>query len=62
MAVFAKNLQETQPTLFFAVPRIWTKFQLGVLAKMPQEKLDAALASPHAEAVKKQLRQSLGLE
>lgn len=62
LAVFAKNLQESQPTLFFAVPRIWTKFQLGVLAKMPQEKLDAALASPHAEVVKKQLRQSLGLD
>ena len=37
---FAKNLQDTQPTIFFAVPRIWTKFYLGVLAKMPQKKLD----------------------
>jgi len=62
LAVFAKNLQDSQPTLLFAVPRIWTKFQLGVLAKMPQEKLDAALASPHAEVVKKKLRQSLGLD
>ena len=61
LATFSKNLQESQPTLLFAVPRIWTKFQLGVLAKMPQKKLDAALASPHAEVVKKRLRQSLGL-
>ena len=37
---FAQNLQDTQPTVFFAVPRIWTKFQMGILAKLPQEKLD----------------------
>lgn len=61
LAVFAKNLQESQPTLFFAVPRIWTRFQLGVLSKMPQAHLDAALNSPNAEAVKKQLRMSLGM-
>lgn len=62
LATFAKNLQDCQPTLFFAVPRIWTKFQLGILAKMPQEQLDAALAGSNAEAVKKKLRQSLGLD
>lgn len=62
LAVFAKNLQETQPTLFFAVPRIWTRFQLGLLAKMPQAHLDAALAGPGAEMVKKKLRLSLGFD
>ena len=36
---FAKNLQDAKPTVFFAVPRIWTKFQLGVLSKMPQKKI-----------------------
>lgn len=61
LATFAKNLQDTQPTLFFAVPRIWTKFQLGVLSKMPQAQLTAALASPQGEMVKKQIRQGLGL-
>ncbi len=59
---FAKNLQQSQPTLFFAVPRIWTKFQLGVLAKIPQAHLDAALAGPDAEATKKKLRLSLGMD
>ncbi len=62
LATFAKNLQESQPTMFFAVPRIWTKFQLGVLAKMPQQHLDEALKGPHADAVKKKLRLSLGLD
>lgn len=58
---FADNLRDAQPTLFFAVPRIWTKFQLGILSKMPQAHLDAALASPDAEKVKAQLRFALGM-
>jgi long-subunit acyl-CoA synthetase (AMP-forming) len=62
LTTFTKNLQESQPTFFFAVPRIWTKFQLGVLSKMPQAHLDAALASPQAEMVKKKLRLSLGMD
>lgn len=62
LETFAKNLKETQPTFFFAVPRIWTKFQLGVLSKIPQEKLDEMLANPETRgAVQKQLQQSLGL-
>ena len=59
---FAKNLQDTQPTLFFAVPRIWTKFQLGILQKMPQKKLDRLLSIPILSSmVKKKVRQALGL-
>lgn len=59
---FAKNLNETQPTLFFAVPRIWTKFYLGVLAKMPQKKLDLFLKIPILSGiVKKKIKNTLGL-
>lgn len=59
---FAKNLQDTQPTMFFAVPRIWTKFYLGVLAKMPQEKLNTFLKIPIVSGmVKKKLRTALGM-
>ncbi|MEZ4900331.1 MAG: AMP-binding protein [Spirosomataceae bacterium] len=43
---FAKNLAEASPTHFLAVPRIWTKFQLGILSKMPQKKLDMFLKIP----------------
>ena len=58
---FNQNLRDTQPTIFFAVPRIWTKFYLGVIAKMPIEKLDAMLANPAmADTIKKKLRASLG--
>ncbi|MEM6801937.1 MAG: AMP-binding protein, partial [Bacteroidota bacterium] len=59
---FAKNLQDTQPTLFFAVPRIWTKFNLGVLSKMPQEKLDRFMKIPILNwLVKRKIKKSLGL-
>lgn len=59
---FAKNLQDTQPTTFFAVPRIWTKFYLGVLAKMPQKKLDLFLKIPILSGlIKKKLRTALGM-
>ncbi len=59
---FAKNLQDTQPTLFFAVPRIWTKFYLGVLAKMPEEKMNTFLKIPILKGiVKKKLRTALGM-
>lgn len=62
LATFVKNLQDVQPTLFFAVPRIWTKFQLGVLSKMPQKKLDTLLKIPILSGViKKKLRTGLGL-
>ena len=62
LETFAKNLQETQPSLFFAVPRIWTKFQLGVLAKMPQKRLDLLLSIPIVSGIiKKKLREGLGM-
>ena len=59
---FVQNLQQTQPTVFFAVPRIWTKFQMGVLGKMRQEKLDILLKIPIISGlVKKKIRKGLGL-
>lgn len=62
LETFAKNLAVARPTHFLAVPRIWTKFQLGILAKMPQAKLDRLLRIPVvASLVKRKIRQGLGL-
>lgn len=59
---FAKNLTAASPTHFLAVPRIWTKFQLGILAKMPQKKLEILLKIPVLSGiVKKKIRKGLGL-
>jgi long-subunit acyl-CoA synthetase (AMP-forming) len=63
LAHFAQNLRDTRPTIFFAVPRIWTKFQMGILAKMPQNKLNTLLKIPFVKnIVKKKLLQGLGLD
>jgi long-chain acyl-CoA synthetase len=59
---FAQDLQIAQPTGFFAVPRLWTRFQMGVLAKMPQHKLDRLLSIPIISGiVRKKIRKALGL-
>lgn len=59
---FAADLQIAQPTAFFAVPRLWTRFQMGVLAKMPQHKLDRLLSIPIISGiVRKKIRKALGL-
>ena len=59
---FAKNLSDIQPTVFFAVPRIWTKFQMGILGKIPQKKLEKLLNIPLISGfLKKKFKKSLGL-
>lgn len=59
---FVDNLRDTQPTVFFAVPRIWTKFQMGVLGKMPQERLDLLFKIPIVSGfIKKKIKKALGL-
>ncbi|MEO9965245.1 MAG: AMP-binding protein [Reichenbachiella sp.] len=60
---FLKNLQDTRPTIFFGVPRIWSKFQLGVLGKLPQRRLNLLLKIPILSAlIKKKIRRGLGLD
>ena len=62
LATFAKNLASVQPTLFFAVPRIWTKFQMGVLNNMPQKKLNRFLSIPILNnVVRNSIKKKLGL-
>lgn len=59
---FAKNLASARPTHFLAVPRIWTKFQLGILSKLPQNKLDILLKIPIISGfIKTKIRKGLGL-
>ncbi|MCB0834014.1 MAG: AMP-binding protein [Bacteroidetes bacterium] len=59
---FPKNLAEARPTVFLGVHRIWTKFQQGVLAKLPQHKLDILLKIPVLSGlIKKKIKKGLGL-
>jgi long-chain acyl-CoA synthetase len=59
---FAENLMATQPDLFFAVPRIWGKFQEKILETIPQKKLSLLLSIPILNTVvKKKIKTKLGL-
>lgn len=60
---FASDLEKTQPYIFFAVPRIWTKFQEKILENIPQKRLNMLLAIPFINnLLKKKLKQKLGLK
>lgn len=62
LETFAKNLQSVAPTAFFSVPRLWMKFQQGVLEKVPQAKLDKVLRIPVlSQLVKYKIKKGLGL-
>ena len=37
LATVAEDLRDCHPTVFFAVPRVWEKFQEGALAKLGEE-------------------------
>lgn len=59
---FADNLKTGAPTVFLGVPRIWTKFQSGVLAKFPQSRLNLLFSIPIINnIIKKKIREALGL-
>ncbi|MBX2964805.1 MAG: AMP-binding protein [Cyclobacteriaceae bacterium] len=59
---FPKNLADTQPTHFFAVPRIWAKFQEKILEKLPQKKLNTLLSIPLVSTlIKNKIKKGLGL-
>jgi long-chain acyl-CoA synthetase len=59
---FSENLQHEMPTIFGGVPRIYLKFQEGVLKKLPQQKLTKLLSIPLVGSIiKKSIQKKLGL-
>jgi long-subunit acyl-CoA synthetase (AMP-forming) len=60
---FVQDLQRARPTIFCSVPRLWLKFQQGVLAKMPAKKLDTLLRIPILRGiVARKILAGLGLD
>lgn len=61
---FAQNLASARPTHFLAVPRIWAKFQEGILLKIGgQKKLDLLLKIPILKnIIRKKIQKGLGLD
>ncbi len=63
LETFVQDLQRARPTLFVSVPRLWQKFQSGVFAKMPREKLDLLLKIPIVRGlIRKKVLRGLGLD
>jgi long-subunit acyl-CoA synthetase (AMP-forming) len=46
LETFVDDLRRARPTLFMSVPRLWIKFQQGVFARLPPERLDRLLRVP----------------
>ncbi len=60
---FLQDLQRARPTIFFSVPRLWVKFQQGVLGKVPAKKLRTLLSLPIiGTLVRRKILKGLGLD
>ena len=60
---FITDLQRARPTAMFGVPRIWTKFQMGVYGKIPAQRLDFLLGLPFiGKRVGRKVLAGLGLD
>jgi len=60
---FIADLQRARPTVFLSVPRLWTKFQMGVFSKIPPERLDLLLRLPIVgKMVSRKILAGLGLD
>jgi long-chain acyl-CoA synthetase len=57
-----ENLRDTQPTVFLAVPLIWTRMQNKILQRLPQKRLDTLLSIPYlSDLIKKKIKENAGL-
>lgn len=63
LETFVQDLQRAEPTIFFSVPRLWTKFYLGVCEKLPLKKQRILFKIPILnKIVKKKILTQLGLQ
>jgi long-chain acyl-CoA synthetase len=62
-STFQRDIKNCRPSIFVSTPRLWSKFQLSVLAKTSQSKLDFLLALPWLKnIIAKQIRNQLGFD
>jgi long-chain acyl-CoA synthetase len=64
LETFTQNLQQTQPTIFFGVPRIWVKLMQGVQQKLGGAKVSSALMNLPliGNLLKQKIIKGLGLD
>lgn len=62
LETFVQDLNRAKPTIFFSVPRLWTKFYLGINEKIPLSKQKILFKLPIlGKVIKKKLLTKLGL-
>ncbi len=60
---FIEDLRRARPTLFFSVPRLWTKFYLGINEKLPPSRQKFLFNLPLiGKLIKKKILTQLGLQ
>ena len=60
---FVEDLRRARPTMFFSVPRLWTKFYLAVCDKLPLKKQRVLFRIPIlGKRIKHKILEQLGLE
>ncbi|MDO8860922.1 AMP-binding protein [Haliea sp. E1-2-M8] len=63
LETFAEDIKRARPTLFFAVPRIWTKFYQKASQALPPRKLEMLLKVPLLNRmVQKKILGAMGLD
>jgi long-subunit acyl-CoA synthetase (AMP-forming) len=59
---FVEDVKRARPTVFGSVPRLWSQFQSGVFAKVPEDRLARLLKIPIVRAlVRRKVLRGLGL-
>lgn len=60
---FVDDIKVADPTTFLSVPRLWTRFQIGIHEKLPEAKLQKLLKLPIlGKLVARKIRKGLGLD
>lgn len=60
---FVQDIQRARPSIFFSVPRLWTKFEQGVNARLSPSKQRVLFALPLvSRLVKRKILRGLGLD
>ncbi|MDR3418562.1 MAG: AMP-binding protein [Nevskia sp.] len=63
LETFQQDLKRARPTLFFSVPRLWTKFYLAINEKLPPARQRILFAMPIlGRLVKKKILAEMGLD
>jgi long-subunit acyl-CoA synthetase (AMP-forming) len=61
LETFIEDVKNAQPHLFISVPRLWNKFQIEILNKIPDRKLQVLLKLPIINKfISKKIRKGLG--